>query len=181
MNTSFEQGGIVNINELNCLCLLSDDQLKQTIIDLFVAGSETTNTTLRWAIIYMMLYPEVQQKIQKELDVVVGRERYPRTEDRARLHYTESVLLEIQRHCTMGPLAIPHTATADAQFLGYSLPKGTMMIANIWAVHHDPRHWKEPYEFQPERFLDADGTFISSEYVIPFSVGKSSIFPRPRV
>ncbi|XP_064633681.1 cytochrome P450 2F3-like [Lineus longissimus] len=150
----------------------NDEQLKQNILDLFFAGSETTNTTLRWAIIYMMLYPEVQQKIQKELDLVIGRERFPRTEDRARLHYTESVLLEIQRHCTMGPLAIPHTATTDAEFLGHSIPKGAMMIANIWAVHHDPRLWEKPYEFQPERFLDAEGIFRSSEYVIPFSVGR---------
>ena len=84
------------------------DNLKVTLFDLFVAGSETTSTTLTWAALYMVRYPEVQRKVQEELDKEVGVNRAPKMEDRGRLPYTEAVIMEIQRHGNIVPLGLRH-------------------------------------------------------------------------
>ena len=84
------------------------DNLKVTLFDLFVAGSETTSTTLTWAALYMVRYPEVQRKVQEELDKEVGVDRAPKMEDRGRLPYTEAVIMEIQRHGNIVPLGLRH-------------------------------------------------------------------------
>ena len=77
------------------MCLITGEQLVRTIGDLFVAGTETTGTTLLWGIIYMMRHPEIQERVQTEIDEVLqGRE--PRFEDRERLPYTEACVYEIQ-------------------------------------------------------------------------------------
>ena len=82
------------------------DNLKVTLFDLFVAGSETTSTTLTWAALYMVRYPEVQKKVQEELDNVVGVNRSPSMTDKPNLPYTEAVLMEIQRHSNVLPLGV---------------------------------------------------------------------------
>ena len=84
------------------------DNLKVTLFDLFVAGSETTSTTLTWAALYMVRYPEVQRRVQEELDREVGGDREPKMEDRLNLPYTESVIMEIQRHGNIVPLGLRH-------------------------------------------------------------------------
>ena len=73
--------------------------LQRGIADLFVAGSETTNTTLKWCFLYMMAYPEVQSRVQDELDHVIGRDRLPRLDDRKDLPYTSAVLMEVIHSC----------------------------------------------------------------------------------
>ena len=141
--------------------------------DLFVAGTDTTATTLKWAILYLMLHPDIQRKIHEELDMVIGRERMPTLEDRKVLPYTEAVLLEIQRIATIVPLSVPHSTAYDTKLAGYDIPAGTFILSNLWAVHHDPKVWKDPEEFKPERFLNEDGTaVVQREELIPFSIGK---------
>ena len=87
---------------------LGIDNLKVTLFDLFLAGSETTSTTLTWAALYMLRYPLVQEKVQQELDRVVGTNRLPSTSDRPNLPYTEAVLMEIQRHANIVPMGVNH-------------------------------------------------------------------------
>merc|ERR1719290_57954 len=71
------------------------DNLKVSMFDLFLAGSETTSTTLTWAALYMVRYPEIQSKVQHELDTVVGINRLPNMEDKRNLPYVEAVIMEI--------------------------------------------------------------------------------------
>ena len=87
---------------------LGIDNLKVTLFDLFLAGSETTSTTLTWAALYMVRYPHIQEKVQQELDKVVGTNRLPSTSDRPNLPYTEAVLMEIQRHANIVPMGVQH-------------------------------------------------------------------------
>ena len=94
------------------------ENLLRIVADLFGAGSETTATTLRWSMLYMMAYPEIQKHIQNELDDITGRNRFPRISDRPNLPYTEAVLCEIQRMSTIVPLALPHMCSEDATLLG---------------------------------------------------------------
>ncbi|XP_072020580.1 cytochrome P450 2J4-like [Amphiura filiformis] len=138
---------------------------------LFLAGTETTATTLRWALLYMIKYPEIQAKVQQEMDAVVGRTRMPQWADRLSLSYTGAVLLEIQRNRAVVTLGLPHVASEDTKLAGYDIPKGTYVVSNIWAVHHDPDVWAEPDQFKPERFLDKDGKLRQREELMPFSTG----------
>ena len=87
---------------------LGFDNLKVTLFDLFLAGSETTSTTLTWAALYMVRYPGVQEKVQEELDNVVGVNRSPSMADKPNLPYTEAVIMEIQRHANIVPLGVQH-------------------------------------------------------------------------
>ena len=135
---------------------LKQEHLHHSLCDLFGAGTDTTATTLAWAILYMIVYPDVQRKIHEELDKAIGRKRMPTLDDRKAIPYTEAVLLEVQRKATIVPLGVPHSATKDSKLYGYDIPAGTLLMSNIWAVHHDPKIWNKPDEFIPERFLNED-------------------------
>ncbi|XP_072030469.1 cytochrome P450 2U1-like [Amphiura filiformis] len=149
-----------------------DEDLVSCIEDLFGAGTETSSATLKFGLLYMVLQPDIQEKIQAELDSEVGRNRMPSFKDRPRLPYTEATLLEIQRIGSIGPFGVPRAATIDTKLYGYDIPRGTMVIPNLWAIHHDERIWKEAESFKPERFLDSDGKVNRREELIPFSIGK---------
>ncbi|XP_022093482.1 cytochrome P450 2J6-like isoform X2 [Acanthaster planci] len=148
------------------------DNLTNLVSDLFFAGSETTTTTLRWMLLYMMIYPEVQARVHKELDAVTGRNRFPRLGDKPDLPYTEAVICELQRITTIAPLAVPHACLEDTKLLGYDIPKGTILVSNLWHDHFDPTVWEEPNVFRPERFLDRDGKVVRREEINPFGIGR---------
>ena len=97
--------------------------------------------------------------------------RMPSMKDKASLPFTEACLLEIQRMADIVPLGVPHTVTEDVVLRGYTIPKGTTVMSNLYAVHRDPEVWTEPYKFNPERFLDEDGKVCKVEQLIPFSMG----------
>ena len=152
--------------------LMTDHHLFMSIHDLFIAGNDTTATTLRWAFCFLCQRPEVQRRLQAELDAEVGRQRPPALTDRQRLPYTEAVLLETQRLGDIVPLLVPHQTLTPVTVGGYRLPAGVQVIGVAQAVHHSERYFADPLEFRPERFLDADGKFQADKNVIPFSVGK---------
>ncbi|XP_072030577.1 cytochrome P450 2U1-like [Amphiura filiformis] len=135
------------------------------------AGTESPTSTLRWALLYMMKYPEIQAKVHQEIDAVVGPTRMPQWADRSLLPYTEAVLLEIQRIRTNLATSFPRVASEDTKLAGYDIPKGTFVIFNHWAVHNDPDVWAEPEQFKPERFVDDDGKLLHREELMPFSKG----------
>ncbi|XP_046554014.1 cytochrome P450 1A5-like [Haliotis rubra] len=152
---------------------ITNTHLGQTVSDVFGAGLDTSRQTLYWTVQYLAAYPEVQAKLHAEVDRVLGERRVPMLSERHKLPYTEAVLYESMRKGTVAPLSLPHSTTCDTTVAGYEIPKGTMVFANIFAIHHDPRHWKEPEVFNPERFLDDSGRFApKSESWMPFSVGK---------
>uniref|UniRef100_A0A8C3MCJ4 Uncharacterized protein n=1 Tax=Geospiza parvula TaxID=87175 RepID=A0A8C3MCJ4_GEOPR len=100
-----------------------EENLIQTVADLFVAGIETTATTLLWALLYMVIYPDIQEKVQKELDAVVGCSHVFCYEDRKRLPYTNAVIHEIQRYSNILLIALPRMSVKDTELLGYCIPK----------------------------------------------------------
>ncbi|XP_038045220.1 cytochrome P450 2J5-like [Patiria miniata] len=152
--------------------ILSLDNLVSVINDLFVAGTDTTATTLRWGLLYMVLNPDIQQRVQQEIDAVVGRNRLPRMSHRSELPYTEAVILEMQRIGNIVPLGVPHRASEDTSLMGYTIPKDTFVIANHWALNLDPKLFPEPHRFNPERFLNSAGEVVKPEELIPFSTGR---------
>ncbi|XP_072050365.1 cytochrome P450 2U1-like [Amphiura filiformis] len=146
--------------------------LAPVIADIFGAGTDTTSATLSWGILFMMAYPEIQRRVQKELDSVVGRNRLPRLADKTELPFTCATLLEVQRIGSIVPLGLIHYSSNDTTLAGYKIPKGSVVISNLWGVHHDPETWPNPDQFNPERFLDDYGDVMDREEVTPFSIGR---------
>uniref|UniRef100_A0A673AAA1 Cytochrome P450, family 2, subfamily P, polypeptide 6 n=1 Tax=Sphaeramia orbicularis TaxID=375764 RepID=A0A673AAA1_9TELE len=148
------------------------DNLCFTTLDLFGAGTETTATTLLWGLLYMIYYPQIQEKVQAEIDAVIGSSRQPSLEDRENLPYTSAVIHEIQRMADILPLNVARMTSKDTVLDKYLLPKGTWVIAPLHSVLRDESMWETPHSFNPEHFLDEDGKFRKREAFLPFSAGK---------
>ncbi|XP_074057381.1 cytochrome P450 2W1-like isoform X2 [Macrotis lagotis] len=149
----------------------SDANIIASLLDLMMAGTETTATSLQWAVLLMTKYPEVQAKVQEELDQVLGTTRLPEYEDQKVLPYTNAVVHEIQRYIALLP-HVPHSTSVDTHFRGYFFPKGTPVIPLLTSVLLDKTQWKTPNEFNPSHFLDADGNFVKKAAFLPFSIGR---------
>ena len=147
------------------------ENLAVTLFDLFVAGSETSSTTLSWALLYMVKNPNVQAKVQSELEQVVGRNRSPSLQDRPCLPYTEATLMEVQRMANIGPTGVPHVTTKDVNVNGFTLPANTMVFGLFTEILKGSQ-WKDGTNFRPERFLNPGGGICKDPHFIPFSIGK---------
>ncbi|XP_054839888.1 steroid 17-alpha-hydroxylase/17,20 lyase [Eublepharis macularius] len=152
---------------------LTDDHLLMTVGDIFGAGVETTTTVLKWSLLYLLHNPEVQQKIQEELDQEVGFNRHPQLNDRQHLPYLEATISEVLRIRPVSPLLIPHEALEDTSIGEYDIPKGARVVINLWSLHHDEKEWDKPEEFNPGRFLDEQGkrVYSPSPSYLPFGAG----------
>ncbi|XP_069544199.1 steroid 17-alpha-hydroxylase/17,20 lyase [Brachyistius frenatus] len=152
---------------------LSEDHLLMTVGDIFGAGVETTTTVLKWAVTYLIHHPQVQRRIQDELDRKVGGARSPQLSDRGSLPYLEATIREVLRIRPVAPLLIPHVALCDTSVGEFTVKKGTRVIINLWSLHHDEKEWSSPQRFDPGRFLNPEGsglTIPSSSY-LPFGAG----------
>ncbi|XP_051956807.1 steroid 17-alpha-hydroxylase/17,20 lyase [Xyrauchen texanus] len=150
---------------------ITDDHVLMTAAEAFGAGVETTSTTLLWTIAFLLHHPQVQERVHSELDECLGKDRPPALSDRSRLPFLESVICEVMRIRPVSPILIPHVAMQDTSLGGHAVPKGTRVLVNMWAIHHDPKHWDEADRFRPERFLDASGKRISPSSFLPFGAG----------
>ncbi|KAJ4943715.1 hypothetical protein JOQ06_006213 [Pogonophryne albipinna] len=150
----------------------TETNLAMCSLDLFLAGTETTSTTLLWALVYLIKNPDVQDKVQTEIDRVIGHNRQPSMADRTNLPYTEAVIHEIQRMGNIIPLNGLRMATKDTTLGDYIIPKGTSVMPNLTSVLFDKTEWETPDTFNPGHFLDAEGKFVKREALMPFSAGK---------
>uniref|UniRef100_A0A8C8YTC8 Cytochrome P450 family 2 subfamily J member 2 n=1 Tax=Prolemur simus TaxID=1328070 RepID=A0A8C8YTC8_PROSS len=148
-----------------------EENLIWSTLDLFFAGTETTSTTLRWGLLYLARYPEIQAKVHAEIDRVLGQGQQPSMAARESMPYTNAVIHEVQRMGNIIPLNVPREVTVDTTLAGYHLPKGTMIMTNLTALHRDPTEWATPDTFNPEHFLE-NGQFKKREAFLPFSIGK---------
>ncbi|CAG2112543.1 unnamed protein product, partial [Medioppia subpectinata] len=139
----------------------------------FGAGSETVRTTVEWLVLLAVKHKDIQKRLHEEIDDVIGRDRSPTWADRLDMPYTQAVINEVFRWKTILPLNLMRSHPEDAYILGHFIPKNTRIMANIWAVHYDPKVWDNPDQFNPNRFLTPDGKhLIKTEALIPFSYGK---------
>ncbi|XP_046656383.1 methyl farnesoate epoxidase-like isoform X2 [Daphnia pulicaria] len=158
--------------KVNPVSTFHKEQLISLIFDLFIAGGDTTGNSIGFVLLYLIHHPDVQRKMQEELDSVCGSSM-PTLAQRPSLPYTEAVLLEASRLSSIVPFSIPHYALKDTQLQGSTIPKGSIVQINLYSVHLDEKYWNDPEEFQPERHLSADGTtVIKSDRILPFGAGK---------
>lgn len=150
----------------------TEQQLLALCIDLFQAGSETSSNTLGFGLIYVLHHPYVVDKMRKELDFVVGKERLPALSDRSQLRYTEAVVCEILRMSTVAPLGIAHRTLHTTRLGKYIIPRGTLAMVSLNSLHMDKEYWGDPEVFRPERFMDFEGNLIQHDAFLPFGSGK---------
>ncbi|XP_047212665.1 cytochrome P450 2K1-like [Girardinichthys multiradiatus] len=147
-----------------------EENLVYTVTNLFAAGTDTTAGTLRWGLLLMAKYPQIQDQVQEEMARVVGS-REVRVEDRKNLPYTNAVIHEIQRLGNILPTAVPHKTSQDVTFQGYFIKEGTAVLPLLTSVLYDESEWESPHTFNPSHFLDMEGKFIKRDAFLPFSAG----------
>lgn len=140
---------------------------------MFFAGSETTSTSIEWAMAELLLNPEAMAKAKAELTRSIGPNRRLEETDIDNLPYLNAVVKETLRLHPPVPLLIPREAKNDTNFMGYSIPKKTKVLINAWAIGRDPDAWDDPLCFKPERFLGTKLDYKGQDFeYIPFGAGR---------
>eukprot|EP00253_Pinus_taeda_P011326 PITA_11326 len=143
------------------------------LYELFLAGSETTSSTVEWAIAEALHNPQIMKKVQAELEEVLGKDGRVEERDIDRLPYLHAVVKETLRLHPPVPLLLPHRAESSCEVAGYMIPKDTQVLVNAWAIGRDRTMWDEPTEFKPKRFMECDIEYRGQNFeLIPFGAGR---------
>ncbi|XP_042491913.1 flavonoid 3',5'-hydroxylase 2-like [Macadamia integrifolia] len=155
---------------------LSNVNIKALLLNMFVAGTDTTSSIIEWALAEMMKNPTILQKAHVEMDAVVGRNRRLKESDIAKLPYLQAICKETLRKHPPTPLNVPRVSIEACEVNGYYIPKNTRLSVNIWGIGRDPNVWENPLDFEPERFLCGRNAKIDPRgndfELIPFGAGR---------
>ncbi|KAG6811069.1 hypothetical protein H0H92_009129 [Tricholoma furcatifolium] len=130
-----------------------EDIIKWCAGGLYAGAGDTTVSALLSFMMLMALHPRVQARAQAELDALVGRDETLHPSALNKLQYLSAVMKEVLRFAPVANLALPHSVTQDDDYMGYRIPKDTTIMANVWAIMHDPNLYPNPHSFDPERFI----------------------------
>jgi len=148
---------------------MSDRQIRDEVNTFLLAGHETTALVLTWAWYLLSQHPEVEAKLAEELETVLAG-RAPTLSDLPQLRYTEWIILETMR--LYPPIwAIPRTVVEDCEIGGYAIKAGRSLVACPWVVHRDPRWYKDPDTFRPERWDNNFAKQLPALAYFPFGGG----------
>ncbi|KAG9315904.1 cytochrome P450 [Chiua virens] len=137
--------------------------LKEATATGFLAASETSNSVILTFFLMMIVFPAAQKKAQAQIDAVVGKGRLPRFEDRPLLPYVDALIREVLRYRPITPLSVPHASVNDDIYKGYHIPKGAIILPNVWAMSRNEAKYPDANSFIPERFLNEDGSLKPSD------------------
>ncbi|GJT69581.1 geraniol 8-hydroxylase-like protein [Tanacetum coccineum] len=159
--------------------LKDDSQFTKTNInhlcfDLFVAGTDTTSTTLEWAMSELIHNPKKMKTARLELAKLMQNENTNIEEhDISRLPYLQAIIKETLRLHPPVPFFIPHQALRDVEVQGFIVPKKAQILCNLWAIGQDPNVWSDAEKFMPERFLDVKIDYRGQDFEFtPFGIGR---------
>ncbi|KAL3647145.1 hypothetical protein CASFOL_008113 [Castilleja foliolosa] len=152
---------------------ITDRDLNILILEAFLAASETTSSSIEWAMVELLKHPETMSKAQNELAQVVGRGNKFEEIHIENLPYLQAVIKETLRLHPPIPFLVPRRAIQETDFMGYRIPKNTQVFVNVWAIGRDPECWDEPLSFKPERFLGSKIDYRGQNFeLIPFGAGR---------
>ncbi|PHU05199.1 Cytochrome 76A2 [Capsicum chinense] len=152
---------------------ISDQELILIILEIFFAGSETTSSSIEWAMTELLCNPEAMYKVKSELSDVVGDTKKFNEANIDSLKYLQAVIKETLRLHPPIPFLVPRKAIQETEFMGYHIPKDTQIFVNAWAIGRDPKCWKDPLDFKPERFLESNIEYRGQNFeFIPFGAGR---------
>ncbi|CAN1275239.1 Cytochrome P450 76A2 [Linum perenne] len=169
MGKVMEFAGKPNMADFFPLLRWLDPQRIRKKTEMFLAGTDTTTSTLEWAMAELLRNPEKLHKVQTELKAIVGLDKKLEEEDIQNLPYLKAVINETLRLHPPLPLLIPHMAMQPCKMHGYYIPKETQILVNVWGIGRDPSTWPDPLDFKPERFLDSDT--LDPSRVLPLALG----------
>ncbi|XP_026380444.1 ferruginol synthase-like isoform X1 [Papaver somniferum] len=156
---------------------INSTQLKALFVDIVMAGTDATSTTIEWVMTEMMQHPEIMKRVQAELDQVVGINNMVEESHLSELQYLNAVLKETLRLHPAAPLLLPHSSSSPCQIGGYIIPNGVTVLCNAWSIHRDPEVWADPLKFHPERFSSNEDVkkfdYNGNNFIyIPFGSGR---------
>ena len=141
--------------------------------DLFVAGIDTTSTTVEWTMAELLHNPDKLAKVRNELHQVIGKDVIIEESHISKLPFLRAVVKETLRLHPTIPLLLPYKSDEMVEISGFIVPKNAQVLVNVWAIGRDPSIWKNPNLFVPERFLECDIDFRGRDFeLIPFGAGK---------
>lgn len=146
-------------------------KLVAAVRDLFIAGTETTSTTLRYALLLLATYPEIQERMYKEIKDQVGTSSLPSYADRTQLPFAEAVVLETQRFANVLPFGVVRRSLQPTKLMGYDIPEDTIIVPFLGNILHNPDLYPQPEKFDPTRFLDSSGKVYRDPNLIFFQSG----------
>ncbi|XP_035674422.1 cytochrome P450 2D9-like [Branchiostoma floridae] len=150
---------------------LTDEELAHMAVELMVSGNDASSYALQWGILFMALHPEIQEKVQREIDDVIDPNTNVSISLRQHLPYTHATTLEILRYRPLAPINGRKTKR-PVKLRNYELPADTIVLTNVWNILHDPETWSEPETFNPARFLDSEGQVFVPPQFKPFGAGR---------
>ncbi|XP_050243402.1 iridoid oxidase [Quercus robur] len=144
------------------------------VFEMFTAGTDTTTSTLEWAMAELFHNPETLKKVQAELRSTIDPDKKLQENDIENLPYLKAVIKETLRLHPPLPFLVPHMAMDSCKMLGYNIPKETQILVNVWAIGRDPKTWDEPLVFKPERFMEPNMVDYKGHHFefIPFGSGR---------
>ncbi|KAK1431676.1 hypothetical protein QVD17_08215 [Tagetes erecta] len=159
---------------LDCLIEngFSNDRINILALELFTAGTDTTTSTIEWAMAELMKNQNAMLKVQQELKHKINSSNIVETEISI-LPYINACIKETLRLHPPAPFLLPHRAIQTCEVMNYTIPRGAQILVNIWAIGRDPNLWEEPLSFKPERFLGSNLDFRGQDFeFIPFGAGR---------
>ncbi|KAL4228285.1 Cytochrome P450 1A1 [Mactra antiquata] len=156
--------------------VFTDEEIIAQIVESIDAGLTTSSSTLTTTMLVLMNHPEIQAKIQAEIDRVI-KDAEPEAADRDECVYFKAFELELHRIAPTLPITLPRLCRRHIEYDGYDIPANSVLFGNIWKIQHDEKVWGDPWNFRPERFIDDEGNLLAKEHplyksLMPFGIGQ---------
>ncbi|XP_073047584.1 6,7,8-trihydroxycoumarin synthase-like [Primulina eburnea] len=164
---------LIKLKEGNASSVVSWDHIKGMLMNIFIAGTDTSSSVVTWAMTALVKKPDAMRRAQQEIRRIVDKKPFVDEDDIQKLPYFKAVIKETMRFYPPVPLLVPRETTQRCFIDGYEIQPKTMIYFNFWSIGRDPEYWKNPYEFSPDRFLDSKIDYKGQDFgLIPFGSGR---------
>ncbi|KAI5673144.1 hypothetical protein M9H77_13508 [Catharanthus roseus] len=178
--TTFDEGDMLGLllkiksGEIyNAKLQITNDDIKAIIFELMLAATLSVADVVEWAMVEIIRYPQVLKQVKEELNKVLNGKQEIRGSDLEKMEYLHMCVKESTRLHPAAPLLFPREAREEFQIDNYTIPKGSWIMTNYWAIGRDPEIWPKPDEFDPERFRNSNIDFYGNHFeLIPFGSGR---------